>query len=385
MRSFAETLSAIVAPALELCPTAGLVVGVHRTGQQRVYGFAPPMAQDKVPGGTTIYEIGSITKVFTTSLLATLVAERRIRLDDPVRDYLPELPRFPVGITPRRLATHSSGLPPLPSDRRLVLAAVKNPRNPYAAYSTEELFGWLAEYADTPASDQAVTYSNLGVALLAHVCARVAGCSFEAAVDARVCRPLGLHDTAVSVPADKRERLAPPHDWRGEPASSWDLPAFAGAGALRSTADDVLRFLAANLDPERSLPPLALCHDVQIAKPSIAMTGAASRIVSEIWRAQGFEVDPSAMVPRRAPFEPGRFRVALGWMRTIDDDGRDIHWHNGGTGGYRTFAGFSKRERIAVVVFANRGVTLGDTVVDDIGFGVLRLLAAAPPESSTRN
>jgi D-alanyl-D-alanine-carboxypeptidase/D-alanyl-D-alanine-endopeptidase len=366
MRSFGESLGTVVAPALEVCPAAGLVVGVHWRGRHRVYGFAPRVARDKIPDGRTIYEIGSITKVFTTSLLAALVAERRVRLDDPVRSFMPELSDFPLGITLRRLAIHTSGLPRLPAARRLALTAVKNPKNPYAGYTTDELFGWLAEYTVPPSSDRRVEYSNLGVALLGHVCARAAGSSYEEAVDLRISQPLGLRDTSVAVPADKLVRLAPPHNWRGEPALSWDLPAFLGAGALRSTAEDMLGFLGANLDPERSLPSLALCHDVQIADPSLV-------------------VDASSIAPSNAQLQPGRFRVALGWLRTIDDDGHDIHWHNGATGVYRTFAGFSKRERIAAVILANRGGTLGDSAVDDIGFGVLRLLSVAPPEFDRQN
>jgi CubicO group peptidase (beta-lactamase class C family) len=265
----------------------------------------------------------------------------------------------------------------LPADRRFSLAAVKNPKNPYAGYTSDELFAWLAQYTTPPPSDRHVAYSNLGAALLGHACARAAGTSYEEAVDLRICRPLGLRDTSVMLPPDKLPRLAPPHDWRGEPASSWDLPAFLGAGALRSTAEDLLRFLGANLDPERSLPALALCHGVQVADPATV----TSAIAQEIARAHGFEFDASAALAQSPRFKPGRFRVALGWLRTLDDDGRDVHWHNGATGGYRTFAGFLKRERVAAAILANRGVTLGDTVVDDIGFGVLGLLSVAPPES----
>ena len=381
MESFGESLGAIVAPALDVCPAAGLVVGVHRRGRHRVYGFAPRAARDRIPDGESIYEIGSITKVFTASLLAALVAEGRIRLDDPVRKLLPELSRFPPEITPRRLATHTSGLPRLPTDRRLVISALKNPKNPYAVYTTDELLGWLANYTTPPSSDRVFEYSNLGAALLGHVCARAAGSSFEEAVEQRICRPLGLRDTGVTVPADKLARLAPPHNWRGEPASAWDLPAFVGAGALRSTADDMLRFLEANLDPAGSLPPLELCHDVQVADPSLATSG----ILTELARAYGFELAASAAAPSNEQLQAGRFRVALGWLRALDVDGHDIHWHNGATGGYRTFAAFSKRQRVAVVVLANRGITMGDTAVDDIGFGVLRLTMVASPVFKAQN
>jgi CubicO group peptidase (beta-lactamase class C family) len=370
----------MVAPVLQACPTAGLVVGVSWHGHDRVYGFAPRVTE-QAPDGRTIYEIGSLTKVFTTSLLAALVAEGRLRLDDSVRDHLAELAHFPSEITLRRLATHTSGLPRLPADWRFLLTVLRNRQNPYANYTTDELFVWLGRYTKAPSSDRRVVYSNLGVGLLGHVCAGAAGTSYEEAVALRICRPLGLVDTSVALPMDKATRLAAPHSHRGKPTSSWDLPAFAGAGALRSTADDMLRFLQANLDPERSLPALALCHGVQVAKPAMGL----SPLVQRVARVIGFVRGRSARSARTARFEPGRFRVALGWMCSVDDRGLDVHWHNGGTGGYRTFAGFARRERVAVVVLVNRGAGPGDMAVDDVGFGALRLLCEAPPESVSSN
>lgn len=339
-----------------------------------MYGFGPRAAPERVPDGRTLFEIGSITKVFTASLLAVLVAQGRIRLDEPVRDVLPELHHFPPEITPRRLATHSSGLPRWPEGRAFTLSTLKNPANPLVAYTTEELFRWLREHAPPPCGEGRVAYSNLGMGLLGHICARTAGASYEEALGTWIARPLGLEDTSFAVPADKRARLAPPHTWRGERGSSWDLPAFEGAGGLRSTADDMLRFLAANLDPDPSRRPFTLCHEIQIPQPRLAVPS----VISEVARAYGMEIDPRVDVDPR--FRSGKFRMALGWVVTIDEDGHDIHWHDGATGGYRAFIGLSKREGVAVAVLANRGGTLGDTAVDDIGFGLLRLLPAAPPE-----
>ncbi|HLK41337.1 MAG TPA: serine hydrolase domain-containing protein [Polyangiaceae bacterium] len=376
-----ESLRAIVTPALEPCPTTGMVIGVIARRRRRVYGFAPRSTPESGPHGATIYEIGSITKVFTTSLLASLLAERRLHLEDAVRDRLPELSRLPPEITLRRLATHTSGLPRWPADASFMLSMGKNPRDPLSGYTSDDLLRWLASYTAAPQSDREVTYSNVGMALLGDVCARAAGAPYEDAVQERIGRILGLRDTSVRVREAQRAQVAPPHHWRGDVSAAWSLPAFAGAGALRSTADDLLRFLEANLDPEHHLPALGLCHDVQIADPRFAVT----ELPRELARAYGLEIDPSTVAASNPRLRPGRFRVALGWMRTIDEDGRDVHWHNGATGGYRSFVGFSKRERIAVAVLCNRGVTFGDTVVDDIGFGVLRLLATALPEPDAPN
>jgi CubicO group peptidase (beta-lactamase class C family) len=298
---------------------------------------------------------------------------------------LPELSRLPREITLRRLATHTAGLPRWPQARSFALSLHKNPKNPLGTYTSDELLGALAEHVSPPPSDRTVAYSNVGPALLGIVCARAAGCSYEEALESRIAGPLGLRDTSVRVPADRLSRLAPPHVWHGAAAAPWEMPAFLGAGALRSTTDDMIRFLAANLEPGRSLPSLALCHDVQITDPSIGTTGPGADLVREIARAYGYEVDPSEVVRSHPRLRPGRFRVALGWMRTIDDDGHDIHWHSGATSGYCSFAAFDKREGTAVTVLANRGPTIGDTAVEDIGFGALRLLAVAPPEFAAHN
>jgi CubicO group peptidase (beta-lactamase class C family) len=327
--SFAQRVGALVAPVLEAFPTANLVVGIARARSHRVYGFAPRASAGSVPDGATTFEMGGVTNVFTTALLAALVAKRRLRLDDCVRDLLPELERFPPEITLRRLATHTSGLP----------------ENPYGACTPDALLAWLAQYAPQPPRDSTVVaYSNVGFALLAHVCARAAGTSYEEAVEAWILRPLGLRDTVV------------------------------GAGALRSNAADMLLYLGASLRPERTLRALGRCHEVQVAGPALV----SGVVLQEMARAFGLDTDEGlASHPR---LQPGRFRVALGWLLTLDEDGREILWHNGAAGGCRAFLGLSKHERVAAVVLANYGVALGGAAIDEIGFGVLRLLSVAAPD-----
>ncbi len=346
----------------------GLVVAVVHRDQRAVFGYGQTSGADaRVPGGDTLFEIGSITKVFTAALFAVLAAERLVDPGAPVRTLMPSLSRLPVEITLLRLATHTSGLPHMPSNS--TRSMLHNRRNPYAAYSTAELFQYLSRYRPkrrSRAVDQ-INYSNLGFALLGLVLAQASGLSYEQALVNRLCDELAMQDTRITLTAEQQERLSPPHSASGKPVLNWDLPAFAGAGAFRSTADDMLRFLAANLAGSQS--PLAKvlqsCHELHSEEfpPQRRLRGLASGLGQ---RGQ----------------DTGAYRqgVALGWfVGRLGPEGRRVHWHHGATGGYRAFTGFVKSTETGVVVLANRGpgrldMISGRTSADDIGFRVLEVL-----------
>ncbi|HSJ62638.1 MAG TPA: serine hydrolase, partial [Gemmatimonadaceae bacterium] len=172
-------------------------------------------------------------------------------------------------------------------------------------------------------------YSNLGAGLLGHALARKAAGSYEEALATRVLAPAGLDDTRITLTPEMQRRLAVGHDAEGTAAANWDLPALAGAGALRSTAEDVLDFLAANMDAR-------------------AASAAAYRMAREPRRDAG----------------PG-MRIGLGWHLRSQGD-RVYVWHNGQTGGYHSFAAFDPATRTAVVVLSNSASN-----IDDIGWHVL--------------
>ncbi len=296
-----------------------LVVGVLRDGRPEVFAYGAARAD-------SIFEIGSVTKVFTARLLALLAVEGKVSLDDPVQRHVP-----PGWIVPARdgrpislvqLATHTSGLPRLPANLDPADA-----RNPYADYSDERLRAFLAAHKLRRPPGERYEYSNLGAGLLGWILARVDGRPYEEAVVARICDPLGLHDTRIRLDEARKRRLAPGHA-DGAPAWNWDIPVISGAGALRSTAPDLLRFLAANLE-----------------RPD------------------------ATHAPRVRSSEKGPW-VGLGWhLSPLPESGRTMLWHNGGTGGYRSFAGFVQESRTAVVVLAN-----STEDVDPLGVAVLDIL-----------
>jgi serine-type D-Ala-D-Ala carboxypeptidase/endopeptidase len=307
----------------------GLVVGVLRDGVPSVFGYGRMSKDDpRVPDGATVFEIGSITKVFTAALLATLADEGKVALDDPLQRHLPPgwiaPSREGHPITLERLSTHTSGLPRLPGN-----LGAKDLRNPYANYTDQRLRDFLAEYRLGRTPGERYEYSNLGAGLLGWILARVDGRPYEDLAIDRICGPLGLRDTRIALSDDQKRRLAPGHA-RGAAAWNWDIPVISGAGALRSTADDLLRFLAANL---------------------------AGRYAS-------------THEPRFRTSEKGPW-VGLGWhLSPLPGSGRAMVWHNGGTGGYRSFAAFVKESRTAVVVLSNSA----EDVVDPLGVSILELL-----------
>ena len=309
--------------------SVGLVVGVIDPTGRRVVAYGSLAKSDSRPlNGDTIFEIGSITKVFTSLLLADAVERHEVVLTDPIARLLPPQVKVPErggrSITLQDLSTHTSGLPRLPTNMNR-----KDPSNPYADYSVDQLYQFLSSVQLTRDIGAQYEYSNLGGGLLGHVLARRAGMDYEALVRSRITGPLGMTSTSITLSPEMKARLAPGHTQLLQPAPNWDLPTLAGAGALRSTANDLLTFLAATLGYSKS--PLA---------PAMA----------------------AMTVPRRPTGIQG-LEIALAW-HIFTANRKEIIWHNGGTGGYRTFIGYDPKARIGVVVLSNAGTPAGP---DDIG------------------
>ncbi|HXW62346.1 MAG TPA: serine hydrolase [Candidatus Acidoferrales bacterium] len=327
--------------------SVGIVVGVIGPGGRRVISYGHLDKADPRPlNENTIFEIGSATKVFTSLLLADMVERGEVALDDPVAKYLPSSVKMPErngrSITLVDLATHTSGLPRLPQN-----LTPKDPGNPYRDYSVEQLYEFLSGYELARDVGSRYEYSNLGGGLLGYALARRAGTDYEALVQTRICDPLHMNSTRITLTSEMKARLAVGHNSALESVESWDLPTLAGAGALRSTASDLLIFLAANLGYTQS--PLA---------PAMA-----------------------AMLKVRRPTGQPGLDIALGWhIYTVN--GKEIVWHNGGTGGYRSFMGFDPKTRIGVVALSNAFTALG---VDDIGRHLLdpSVPLASPPKAHT--
>jgi CubicO group peptidase (beta-lactamase class C family) len=290
--------------------------------------------QPRPANGDTIYEIGSITKVFTSLLLADMVEHREVALDDPVAKYLPPDVNVPTRgdkqITLADLATHRSGLPRMPSN-----FSTADPVNPYVDYPVERLYQFLSSYPLQRDVDSEFEYSNLGAGLLGHALARRAGTSYETLLRRRVLDPLKMSSTGIALSPTLKSRQSQPHSsvFLLAAAPPWDFTdAFAGAGALRSSAVDMLTFLAATLGYTRT-----------------RLSDAMARMLAV----------------RREATES--FKMALGW-RVEQLNGTEIIWTGGATYGSRTFAAYDPKSRVGVVVLSNYNSGSG---IDDIGRRVL--------------
>jgi len=311
----------------------GIVVGIlEANGKTRIIAYGDPGPGQPPLDGNSVFEIGSITKVFTGTMLAQMVLEGKVSLDEPVQKYLPATVKLPerngLKITLGNLSSQNSGLPRMPDNF--------NPgdsRNPYADYTVGQMYAFLSGYSLPRDPGVQFEYSNLGVGLLGHTLSLVAGKDYELLVTQRILAPLKMTNTGITFTPWMRQHLAFGHDLDGNLAQNWDLPTFAGAGALRSTANDMLKFAAAAANTQ---------------------TGPLGKALA------------MAQEPRAAAGGPAT-RIGLNWItRYTNTD--TIVWHNGGTGGYRTFIGVEPSRHIGVVVLTNTGGGLGG---DDIGFHLL--------------
>jgi D-alanyl-D-alanine-carboxypeptidase/D-alanyl-D-alanine-endopeptidase len=298
----------------------GLVIGVLDHGKRRIfaYGTAKP---------DSIFEIGSITKTFTGLILAQMVVQKKVTLDTPIRTLLPAgSVAKPDGaeITLVDLATQHSGLPRMPDNFK-----PQNPLNPYADYHAAQLQEFIARHGVAKPADAAFLYSNLGFGLLGYGLSLRAGVPYGQLLSNEITGPLHMSDTGVMLSPAQRARLIQGYDYNFDPTPPWDLDAFAGAGAIKSTAADMLTYLDANLHPDK--------YAVGAIADSPAATLPAAVALDHQLRAN--------------ITTNGESRIALAWGFSTKNG---TYGHEGGTGGYRSLARFNPNQDRAIVVFYNR-------------------------------
>jgi serine-type D-Ala-D-Ala carboxypeptidase/endopeptidase len=298
----------------------GLVIGVLDHGKRRIfaYGTAKP---------DSIFEIGSITKTFTGLILAQMVVQKKVTLDTPIRTLLPAgFVAKPDGaeITLVDLATQHSGLPRMPNNFK-----PQNPLNPYADYHAAQLQEFIARHGVAKPADAAFLYSNLGFGLLGYGLSLRAGVPYGQLLSNEITGPLHMSDTGVMLSPAQRARLIQGYDYNFDPTPPWDLDAFAGAGAIKSTAADMLTYLDANLHPDK--------YAVGAIADSPAATLPAAVALDHQLRAN--------------ITTNGESRIALAWGFSTKNG---TYGHEGGTGGYRSLARFNPNQDRAIVVFYNR-------------------------------
>lgn len=322
----------------------GIVVGIVNEGESRIVSCGTKnKSSNAAVDRDTVFEIGSVSKVFTSLLLTDMVQRGEVDFNTPVATLLPSKVKVPrkdgQQITVSHLATHTSGLPGMPSNW-----SPNDWDNPYADYSIRELYQTLSNCSLANSIGGHYEYSNIGVGLLGHALAFLAGKDYEALVLERICHPLKMRSTRIHLTGALQRRLAAPHDACGNQTTNWDIPTLAGTGALRSTASYLLKFAMANL--------------------SLVQTPLT-------------EAMEKTHLPRAKTSSPD-LEVCLGW-HLLKQYGREILWHNGETGGYHSFVGLDKQRRVGVVVLANFTAR-----IDGIGFHLIdERFDGKPPNPGT--
>ena len=317
-------------------PHAEVIVGVVDGSETALYPSNGRAAN--APDDRTVFQIGSITKTFTATLLAQMVQDGEVALEDPISKYLPAgvtAPSFQgKAITLGALAEQNSGLPRLPPN-----FAPSHMSNPYADYTVAQLYDAVSSVHLTRAPGQEWEYSNFGVTLLGQLLANRAQLSYADLVEKRILQPLGMNDTTVVGTALSRAKLAPGYGDDGTEVPPWDFGSLGGAGSIESDMHDMLIYLKANL-----------------AAPAGALGTAMA----------------AAQMPRVPIGLNGALQIGLIWMTNIHSGNT---WHDGGTGGYRSFIAFDRAANRGVVVLAN----VGDDNIEQLATHLLApTLVAAP-------
>ncbi|HEX3857359.1 MAG TPA: serine hydrolase domain-containing protein [Verrucomicrobiae bacterium] len=315
-----------------------LVIAFYQRGNKSFQGFGKTSGSNaNPPDARTIFEIGSVTKNFTATMLAKMADDGSVKLDDPITLYLPKDVVSPKKngheITLENLATHTSGLPRLPEN---LFATVKDQRNPYANYTTEDLYKSLATVQLAGEPGEKSVYSNYGYGLLGKILELKAGKPYETLIQEMICVPLDLKNTTTKLSAEQKEQLTLGHNSKGEIVPNWDQDAMAPAGAICSDAEDMLKFIEANLGKTNS------------------------------------EISKALNVTQEVHFKTISGGIGLGWQIKQMAGAPTVFWHNGGTGGYRSFVGFDKQNQVGVVVLSNYG-DAKDSSVDQMGMKLLKI------------
>jgi len=293
----------------------GLMIGISRDGEKTFYSYGyADSASKKIFGPGTVFEIGSITKTFTANLLLQLDAKKIITIDNPLSVYIPGTGINDTVLSKARLkqvANHTSGLPRLPEGMDKVEGYTM--MQPYAYYKKEDLYTFLLRMKNLKPGNY--SYSNLGFGLLATIMENETNSSFESLLEKYIWKPLGMENSYIN--AGKARADTATGYFYGKPASYWVFDCMAGAGAIKSNAIDLLKYLDAHINPDKT------------------QLGEAIKKVTE----------PLHTIS-------ANMQIGYGW-HTLENLKHRITWHNGGTYGFSTFAAFETLTRNSIVLAAN--------------------------------
>lgn len=310
--------------------TVGLSIGILKDDKISYYNYGETArGNGKLPTPNTLFEIGSITKTFTSTLLAYYVNEGKLKLNDPITKYLPDSVASNhnlQAITLQQLSNHTSGLPSLPPD---FFTHVTDTLNPYKNYTKRLLYAYLKYCSLNSKPGEMYTYSNMGATLLGDILEHISNKSYEQMVADLITKPLQMNSTVQHVTQLQKPRFASVYNEDGKQTEAWDFSAFAPCGSLHSTVNNLLVYAKANM----------VKSNTQLYK------------AFELTHKITFDKD---------------VKVALAW-HIIKVNGIEYYFHNGGTYGSSSFLAYNIEKNIAIVILSNCGES-----VDKVGVDILK-------------
>ncbi len=325
-----KQVDSAVRPYIQKANTVGLAIGIYKSGKTAIYGYGETKkGNKKLPDENNFFELGSITKTFTATLLAWYVNEGKVKLTDLITKFLPDsVADNPAlqNITLLNLANHTSGLARIPDN---LLNYAPDLLNPYKDYNRQLMYAYLKTCRPESRPGEKYAYSNLGFGLLGDILEKVSGKPFEQMVTEIICKPLDMFSTSQYLNPLLSPRFVSVYNQNGYPTEAWDFDVLAACGALRSTVNDMLIYAKANMHTSNA------------------------------------ELTKAFNLAHKLTFNKD-IQVALGWHTMIIND-VGFYFHDGGTYGSSSFIAFNPKKNIAVVILSNSAES-----VNAVGMEILK-------------
>ena len=322
-----EIRSIIFAKTKDLPNQARLSIAIIQNGEVKNYGvkkFENKILPDE--NHRNLYEIGSITKVFTASVLASLVQENELGLKEEINSYFDFQFNNGRKITFESLSNHTSGLPRLPENLDLSLT-----RNPYESYGKKELEVYLKDLMGQKKDTITYAYSNLGAGLLGYTLGLSQNTTFQILLQKRIFDKYGM-DQSYTSSENLGDRLIQGLDIQGKEVPNWDFDVMFGGGGMISSTEDLSKFVSAQFNSKNL---------------ELKLTRQATHQLNQ------------------------NSSVGLGWHILTSKNKINTYWHNGGTGGYSSCIVLNVDQEKAVIVLSN--VFGINQTIDELSFELLRV------------
>jgi CubicO group peptidase (beta-lactamase class C family) len=325
-----KRVDSVVRIYIQKSTTVGLSIGIIKDGKTTLYQYGETIrGYKKLPNEDNFFEIGSVTKTFTATLLAYYLNAGKVKLTDPITKFLPDsVAANPAlkGITLVQLSNHTSGLPRLPDN---LIEHATDALNPYKDYTASLMYSYLKSCKLGSKPGEQYLYSNLGVGLLGSILETISGSRFNQMVHDIITQPLNMQSTSQYLTPLLMPRFMAEYNAGGQATPAWDFDVLAPCGALRSTLSDLLIYTKANMHPAND------------------------------------ELSKAMILAHKITFNKD-VKIGLAWY-TITVNGVDYIFHNGGTNGSSSFLAFNADKNIGIVILSNAAES-----TDAVGMGILK-------------